>query len=81
MIAGALIMVVLALIALSFAILLLVSAWNGVRGELIPHFRITPPGPRGLALALVGMLLPVLLIVLFSGYLAVWLIGLLMGWR
>ena len=72
-------MAVLALIALIFTALLLVSGLNGVREELLPQFRIDPPGPRGLSLALIGMLLPVTLIVLFTGYLAVWIIGLLLG--
>lgn len=79
MIAGALVMGVLALIALVFTALLLVSAWSGVRDELLPGFRSDPPGPGSLSLALIGMLLPVLLIVLFTGYLAVWIIGQLMG--
>jgi hypothetical protein len=75
MIAGAIIMGLLALIALVFTALLLVSAWYGVREELVPGFRITPPGPGSLGLALVGMILPALLTALFTGYLSVWIIG------
>lgn len=78
MIAGVLIMGVLALIALVFTALLLVSAWSAMREELLPTFRIDPPSPSGLALALIGMLLPVMLIILFTGSLAAWIIGLLL---
>lgn len=77
--AGTIVMGVLALIALVFTALLLVSAWYGAREELLPGFRIAPPGPGGLGLALIGMLLPVLLLALFTGYLAVWIIGQILG--
>jgi hypothetical protein len=81
MILGAVILAVLALIALCFTALLLVSGWNGVRDELVRGFRIDPPGLRGLGLAAIGMLLPVASIAILTGYLAVWLIGLILGRR
>jgi hypothetical protein len=81
MIAGTIILLLLALIALIFTVLLLVSAWKGVREELIPTFRTTPPQARGIGLTLVAMILPALLIALLTGYLAFWLVGLTMGQR
>lgn len=71
------IVVVLALVALAFAVLLLISGWNGMREELLPSFRIDPPGPRTLSITLIGIVLPVILIALFCGYLALRLIELL----
>lgn len=81
MIAGTIVMGLLALIALVFTALLLVSAWHGVREELLPGFRSAPPGPVSLGLALIGILLPALLIALFTGYLAVWIMGQILGPR
>ncbi len=81
MIAGAIVVAALALVALVFTALLLVSSWNAIHEELLPNFRIDPPGPRALGMTLVGMILPVMLIALFTGYLAVSIIGLVLGER
>jgi hypothetical protein len=77
MIAGVLVVVALALVAIIFTALLLVSSWNGIREELLPTFRIDPPGLRAIGMALIGMVLPVILTALFTGYLAIWVLGLI----
>ena len=76
-IAGVLVLVLLALIALAVTLLLVASGWNAVHGELLRGFRIDPPRPRDLALSLLGIIAPVLLTAAFTGYLALWLIGMI----
>ena len=77
MIAGAIVLVVLALIALLFTVVLVLSAWAAVRDELLSGFRTRSPGPATLALAMLGFVGPASLTALFTGYLALRLIGLL----
>ena len=81
MIAGALVVIVLALVAIIFTALLLVSSWNALREELLPSFRIDPPGLRTIAMALIAIVLPVILTALFTGYLAIWVLGMLLNER
>ena len=81
MIAGALVVVALALVAIIFTALLLVSSWNALREELLPNFRIDPPGLRAIGVALIAMVLPVILTALFTGYLAIWVLGMLLRER
>ena len=79
MIVGWIVVLGLALLAIAFTALLLASGWNAVREELWPGFRMDPPRPRSLALTLLGVVLPVLLIAALTTYLAIWLLGLIMG--
>jgi hypothetical protein len=78
MIAGAVVVVALALVAIIFTALLLASSWNALREELLPSFRIDPPGLRAIGVALVGLVLPVILLTLFTGYLAIWVLRMLL---
>jgi hypothetical protein len=81
MIAGALVVVALALVAIIFTALLLASSWNALREELLPSFRIDPPGLRAICVTLFGMVLPVILTALFTGYLAIWVLRMLLKER
>ena len=81
MIAGALVVAGLALVAIIFTALLLVSSWNALREELLPNFRIDRPGVRAIGIALAGLVLPVILTALFTGYLAIWVLGMLLKER
>ena len=72
---GAVIAFLLALTAIAFTAILLVSGWNALREEIMPNFRVAPPRPRTLGLALLGVVLPVVLTAAFTAYLAIWLIG------
>ncbi len=74
-IGGILAALAIALLAMTFTALLLVSAWNAFRDELTPGFRIARPGARSLLLTLLGLLLPLALIAAFTTYLAIWLLG------
>jgi hypothetical protein len=78
MIAGAVVVVALALVAIIFTALLLASSWNALREELLPSFRIDPPGLRAIGMALVGLVLPVILLTLFTGHLAIWVLRMLL---
>lgn len=73
-IVGALFVLVFALIALGVAALTLWSGWLAFRDELQPGFKTSPPGPRALSLTLIGVIVPVLAIVIFTLYLAVQLV-------
>ncbi len=70
-----------ALLAITFTALMLVSAWNALREELVPGFRIDPPDLRSIGLALIGLVLPVALIAAFSAFCAIWLLGVASGAR
>ena len=71
------VVVALALVAIGFTAILLARGWNALREELAPGFRIDPPRPRSLILALLGVLLPVLLLAAFTTYFAIWLLRML----
>ena len=72
---GGIIAFLLALAAIVFTAILLVSGWNALREEIFPNFRVSPPRPPTVALTLLGVVLPVVLIAAFTAYLAIWLIG------
>jgi hypothetical protein len=67
----------MALVGIILAALLLASGWNALREEILPGFRMAPPGLRSLLLVLVGLLLPIGLLAVFSGYFAVEALSLL----
>ena len=81
MVVGSVVAAGLALLAILFAAILLISGWHALRGELLPGFRIDPPRPRSVGLAVLGVLLPILLIAAFTAYLAAWLLGTLIAVR
>ncbi len=64
----------LALAGIIVTAILLVSGWNALGEELLPGFRIDPPRARSLALALLGVVLPILLLAAFTTYFAIWLL-------
>jgi hypothetical protein len=72
---GSIVLLVGALLAATFTALLLVSGWNAIREELVPGFRIDPPGPRSITLIAIGAVLPVVLIAAFITYFAIRLLG------
>lgn len=76
---GSLGALVLALIVLGVGGLTLWSGWQAFRDELGPGFRISPPGARSIGLTLLGVVLPVLMIALFTVYLALVLVRLAVG--
>lgn len=63
---------ILALVALSLAVaaVSLWSGWRALRDEVLPGFRSNPPGPGALVLTLLGVVLPLLAIAVFTLYLA-----------
>lgn len=73
---GAVLVLVFALIALGVAGLTLWSGWTAFRDELQPGFKTVPPGPRSISLTVLGVVVPVLAIVIFTLYLAVELVRL-----
>jgi hypothetical protein len=74
---GAVLAFGMALVGAVLTALLLASGWNALREEILPGFRIESPGLRSLALVLIGLLLPVGLLAVFSGYFAVEALSLL----
>ena len=72
---SSLVLLVGALLAATFTVLLLVSAWKAIREELIPGFHSDPPGPRSITLMLIGALLPIVIIAALTVYFAIWLLG------
>ncbi len=77
---GMLGMLGMALAAVAAGGTVLWSSYRAVREELIArNLRSQPPGPGGLALVIVGMLLPTVMITLFLLALAGWLVGLVVG--
>jgi hypothetical protein len=71
---GFLAALILAAIALGASGLMLWSGWLAYRGELQPGFRADPPGPRSITLTLLGVAIPVVLIAIFTLYLAIALV-------
>ena len=67
----------LSLLAIAFTASLFVSAWNALREEVAPGFRMDPPGPRSLVLTLCGVVLPILLLAALSTFLAISLLRIL----
>jgi hypothetical protein len=63
-------------LAVAVAIITLWSGWRTFRDELLPGFRPVPPSPRSIALTVVGVVLPLLVIAVFTIYLAVTLLRL-----
>lgn len=76
---GSLLVLVFALIALGVTGLMLWSGWLAVQDELRPDFKRRPPGPRTLSLTLIGVILPVIVIAVFTLYLAVVLVQTALG--
>lgn len=76
MVLGALLVLVFAVIAIAVAVLTLWSAWLAYRDELQPGFKTAPPGARSITLTVLGVLVPVLVVVFFTIYLAIELIRL-----
>jgi hypothetical protein len=50
------------------------SGWHAYRGEMKPGFKVSPPGPRSISLSLIGVAIPILLIAVFTIYLAIMLV-------
>ncbi len=71
---GSIVALGLALAGIIVTAILLVSGWNALGEELLPGFRIDPPRLRSLALALLGVVLPILLLAAFTTYFAIWLL-------
>jgi hypothetical protein len=61
-------------LAVAVAAITLWSGWRAFQDELIPGFRTVPPRPRTLVLTLVGVVLPLLAIAVFTLYLAITLL-------
>lgn len=71
---GFLATLILAAISVAAAVVVLWSGWHAYRGELKAGFKVSPPGPRSISLSLIGVAIPIVLIAMFTIYLAVMLL-------
>ena len=69
----------LAIVVLGAAGLMLWSGWLALKQEVLPGFKMVRPGPGSVVLTLLGLILPILLIGVFTLYLAIWLVRLGFG--
>lgn len=72
---GAVLNLGFAAIAVAAAAVVLWSGWLALRDEIRPGFKSVRPGPGGIVLTLIGVVFPVVMIALFTLYLAIWLIN------
>jgi hypothetical protein len=71
---GVLLVWVFAIVALGVTGLMLWSGWLAFKDELLPGFKVSRPGPGGIALTLIGVALPIVITAIFTLYLAIWLV-------
>ncbi len=69
----------LAIVVFGGAGLIFWAGWLALKQEVLPGFKTVPPGPGSLILTLLGVILPIVLIGVFTLYLAIWLVRLGFG--
>lgn len=72
---GAVLNLGFAVVAVAAAAVVLWSGWVTLRDEVRPGFKSVRPGPGSIVLTLLGVVFPVVMIALFTLYLAIWLIN------